>query len=126
MSKDQIVSQALASISSGQAQVLADAIGVAVDQSALEQKASDGTLSQADLDKAVADAVSAAQAVDAQALADAQAKAQADLAALQASLDSVTAKELGEEAAVKALQDAMAAVQASWDAVKALFPAPQP
>lgn len=86
MSKDQILADAISGISSGQAQVLQQVIGDALDKMALEQKASDGTLSQSDLDNAVA----------------------AQKAADQAALDAAVQKDIDD---VKAGQDALQAAQ---------------
>ncbi len=95
---------------------------------ALDQKGADGTLSQGDVDAAVAlqkqadDAALAGQiAADGQALSDAQAASATALSDLQSKLDAMTEKEGLEEKSVKDLQTAMDTVQASWDAVKALF-----
>lgn len=117
MSKAQIVADAISAISAGQAQVLNDAIGAAVDAAGVEQKASDGTLTQADLDKAVADATAA----DAQALADAHAKADADLAALQVKLDAIITTEQSEKQVIVGLQNSVGQVQAALDAIKAII-----
>ncbi len=119
MAKEEVVAAQLAAIQSAQTQALVDGLGAVYDQAALDQKAADGTLSQADVDAAVA----AAQAVDAQALADATAQFNSDLAAVQTALDDMTAKEAMEEEAVKAVQASIDSVQASFDAIRALFPA---
>lgn len=110
MSRDQIISDAVSAIQSGQLQVLQDAVGKAVDQSAVEQKASDGTLTQADLDAAVKSAtdalnaqvasLQAQDAVDAKAASDAQAA----LADLQSKFNDLSQKEGLEEQQVAALQ----------------------
>ncbi len=126
MSRDQIVADALTAISSGQAQVLTDAVGAAVDASALEQKASDGTLGQGDLDAAVAAAVAplnAQIAQDATDLAAAHADADAKLAALQTSFDALTIDDTTKTAEVKNFTDSVAALSAALDAFKALIPA---
>lgn len=121
MSRDEIVSKALSDISTGQAQVLADAIGAAVDQSAIEQKASDGTLNQGDLDAAVASAVAAAvaplndqiaaltaqDAADVQAGKDALAALSAVKDALQAQFDSLSVKEGQEASVISGLQGSL-------------------
>lgn len=72
-------------------------------------------------DQALADALAADQAVDEAKLAELQAQCDVDKAALQVKIDELVAKQANDEATVKGLQDAMSAVQASWDAVKALF-----
>lgn len=124
MSKEQIVADALQAISAGQSQVLSDAIGKAVDQSAVEQKASDGTLSQADLDKAVADALAAQKVVDDKALADAKAAADAAMADIQKQLSDMSAKEQAEEGVISSLQGSLQKAQDAIAAVVALFPKP--
>lgn len=142
MSKEKIVSDAVSAIQAGEAQVLNDAIGSAVDQAALEQKASDGTLTSSDLDAAVkaatdplnasiaalqaqlagdAETLTASQAADAQALADVQTKAASDIAAVQASLDAMTAKEQLEEGAVSDVSAKVAAAQQSLADMTAAF-----
>ncbi len=114
MSKADIVAAALSAISAGSAQVLSDAVGAAVDQSALEQKASDGTLGQGDLDAAVAAAVAP---LNEQILALTD-KDAADIAAgvaalsdLQGKLDTLAAKESVEAGIVNGLKDSLAALQ---------------
>lgn len=137
MSREEIVSKALSDIVTGQAQVLSDVIGAAVDQSAIEQKASDGTLSQGDLDTAVAAAVEPLNqkigelqlviATDEQALVDAHVEADAKLAEVTSALAAMTADDVVKTKAVTDLQGSVAAVQAALDSIKALlFPAPVP
>lgn len=117
MSKEDVVSAAVSSIQSAQAQALSDGLGSVYDAGLAAAPVATGGLSQADVDAAVA----AAQAADAQALADAQAAAAAALAAVQSQLDQMTAKEQLEEAAVSGLQSSVVAVQAALDAIKALI-----
>ncbi len=129
MGKSDFVAQQLAAIQSGQTQVISDALGATFDEGALEQKASDGTLTQGDVDAAVAAAVAplnaqiadltAKDAADVQALADAQAKAVSDLAALQGLLDAAVSADVADKALVSNLQGSIAAVQTSLDAIKA-------
>lgn len=144
MSKKQILSDALADIAVGELQVRSDAIGKALDAMALEQKASDGTLSQSDVDQAVAAAVaplnqqisdlSAKDAADIQAAIDAKASGDAAVLDIQGKLDSalssladMTAKEQFEEQAVADVKLKIEAVQASFDVVKGIFfPPPVP
>lgn len=94
-----------------------------------------GGFAQSDIDAAVKAAVDPLNAQisglqsqvvsDAQSLSDAQAKAASDLAAVQQALSDMTAKEQLEEQAVLGLQNSVAAVQQSLDAIKALI-IPQP
>lgn len=70
-------------------------------------------------------------ASDAQAMSDAQAKAASDLAAAQKALADMTAKEQLEEQAVADVKAKIDQVQASFDAIRAIFvppaaPAPAP
>lgn len=120
MSKVDVVAAGVAAIQSGQAQVLTDQLGLVYDAAALEQKASDGTLSQADVDAAVA----AAQAVDAKALADAQAAGALALADLQSKMDALAAKEGQEASVIAGLQAAKDQLAAALAALSALFPVP--
>lgn len=102
-------------------QAVLDVIGMAYDKGAAEAPAPTGTLTQEQLDAAVA----AAQDVDAKVLADAQAAALASHDALQAALDAMTAKELVEEGAVADIATKIASVQAAFDKIKGLlFPPP--
>lgn len=136
MSRDQILSDALSAISAGQAQVLSSSIGQALDAMALEQKASDGTLSQGDLDKAVADAVAplnqqisdlqVLDAADKQAILDAKAAGDAALASLQGQFDSLKASKDVEDGVISGLNDSIVKIQGALDALHALFPAPVP
>lgn len=134
--KADIVSQAVAAIQAGEAQVMSDAIGAAVDEAALEQKASDGTLTQADLDaavKAASDplnaqiaALQAQDASDAKAASDAQAAlsdAQSQLASAQASVSDLTAKLEADDAAVNGLKSSMAALQSADQQLQAVLAA---
>lgn len=116
MTRDESISQGMDAIKQGQM----DALGVSFDNGSASGA---GGFSQADIDKAVAQA----QALDAQALKDAQDKATADLAAVQSALDAMTAKEGIEEKAVAKVNDSVEQLQASLDAIKALLsPAPAP
>jgi hypothetical protein len=136
MSRDQIIADALSAIQAGQAQVLSDSVSAAVDASALEQKSSDGTLSQSDVDAAVAAAVaplnqqlsdlSAKDALDMQAAVDAKAAGDASVAAIQAQLDSLSAAKSVEDGVIAGLNSSIASIQGALDALHALFPpAPQ-
>lgn len=132
MSKDQIVSDAKASLVSGQDLVLSQVLGSVYDLAAQEQKASDGTLSQGDLDAAVAAAVaplnqqisdlSAKDAADLQLLSDAQAK----LADLSAKFDVLVAKEGIEAGIVAEFQASLAGMQKVVADLIGLQPAPVP
>ncbi len=138
MAKEDVVAAGVAAVQAADAQALSDQLGIAYDAGALDQKASDGTLSQGDLDAAVSAALAtakvesdavlaAAQAVDAQALADAQAQGAVALDAVQAALDAMTAKEQLEEEAVADVAAKILSVQAAFDAIKAiLVPVPVP
>ena len=129
MAKSDTVATQLAAIQTAETQAITDGLGACYDQGEVDQKASDGTLTQADLDAAVAAAVAplntqiatltAQDAADVQALADAQAKAVSDLAALQAQLDAAVSADVADKALVSNLQGAVAAVQTSLDAIKA-------
>lgn len=120
MAKQDVISAGVIAIQAAEAQALSDQLGLAYDAGAVDQKASDGTLTQADLDAAV----SAAKAVDAQAMSDAKAASDAALADLQAKLDALSQKEGQEAGVIAGLQSSVAAVQASLAAVVALLPAP--
>ena len=122
MSKEQIVADGVAGIQAGQVQVLSDQLGLVYDAAALEQKASDGTLSQADVDAAVA----AAQAVDAQALAAAQAASDAALAELQGQLTALSLKEGQEASVIAGLQASKDALAAALATLAGLFPVVAP
>ncbi|MGZ3744419.1 MAG: hypothetical protein ACXVB1_00015 [Pseudobdellovibrionaceae bacterium] len=137
MGKVDIIAKAKADLIAGQDAVLEQVIGAACDASALEQKASDGTLSQSDVqpmidaavEKALADAkvisdkaLSDAQAVDAQALADEHAKMQAQVDDLTSKLADMTTKDQIAEKAVGSFQGALSALQASLDTLKSMVP----
>lgn len=123
MAKQEAVAAMVAAVQAAQLQALTDAGNTLYDQAAADQKASDGSFTQADINAAV----SAAQGVDAKALADSQAQAAAALAAVQQQLVAMTAKEQAEENVVIGLQSSVSQVQAALDAIKALiFPAPVP
>jgi hypothetical protein len=77
---------------------------------------------QKDADQVVIDGLNAQISKDAQDLSDAQAKALSDLAALQVALDAMTQKEQLEEQAVADVKAKIDSVQASFDAIRALFP----
>lgn len=134
MSREQIISDALSAISAGQSQVLVDAVSAAVDQSAIEQKASDGTLSQGDVDAAVAAAVAplmvqisdlqAMDAVDKQAVIDVKAQGDAALADLQSQFDAIKAAKDVEDGVISSLNASIVSIQGALDALHALFPAP--
>lgn len=120
MAKTDVVSAGIAAIQSAETQALSDQLGIAYDAGATDQKASDGTFTQADIDAAV----TAAQAVDAQALAAAQATSDAAQAAIQAQLTALSTKEAPEAAAIAGLQASVAAAQVALAAIVALFPTP--
>lgn len=117
MSKTEVVAAQLSAVQSAQTQALSDGLGACYDAGLADAAPATTGLTQADVDAAVA----AAQSVDAKALADAQAQAASDLAAVQSALEAMTAKEQLEEEAVAAVNASIAQVQASFDAIKALF-----
>lgn len=131
--KEDVVKSGVEGVAAGQAQVLVDQMGMVYDQAYAEGKAAEGGggLSQADVDKAVADQ----KAIDDQALSDAHAEAdaaladvQSKMADLQKQLDDMTAKDVVDAAAAASAADlakSVAAMQTALDAIKALFPAPQ-
>lgn len=139
MSKEAIVAAAVAAVQAGELQILNDQFNSVYDQAALEQKASDGTLSQADLDKAVAaqkaadqaaiDAAVAQDAADVKAGQDAVAAGKAALVDLQSKFDALSAKEGVEAGTLASLQAAKDKLQAVLDALNAIIvppPAPAP
>lgn len=119
MAKVDVVAAQKAAYLAAQDAVIETALEATYDAAVADQPVSTGTggFTQADIDAAVL----AAQGVDAQALADAQAKALADIGAVQQALTDMTAKEQMEESAVAAVQQSVLAVQASFDAIKALL-----
>ena len=139
MGKAEAVAAQLAAVLAGQNQALSDGLGACYDAGLADAPAPPpaGGFSQADLDAAVAAAVGPLQAKISQDAADLSA-AQADcaqkLAELQAALDAMTAKELGEEGLVSQLQGSVAAVQDALDKIKSFVagalnppsPAPAP
>lgn len=138
--KADFVAAQKAAILVGQDAALQSGLDSVWDQAALEQKASDGTLSQGDLDAAVAAAVGPLNeqigvlqgqvSADADVLKAAQDKAAEDLGAVSQALIDMTAKEQLEEQAVADVVAKINQVQASFDAIKALLapvaPAPEP
>lgn len=125
MAKEDVVAAQYQAIQDGEAELVKGALGACYDQGVADQAAAGGSgagFSQADIDAAVAKAVSDAQAVDAQALSDAQASAAASLAAVQQSLVDMTAKEQLEEQAVAQFQGSLASLQGALDQFKALIP----
>lgn len=129
MVKADVVAAAVISIQGAQSQALSDGLGAVYDQGAVDQKASDGTLTQADLDAAIAAAVgplnsqiAALQAQDASDIA----AGQAALATLQASFDALSVKEASEAGVVSGLQGSIGSIQGALAALQALFPAPAP
>ncbi len=132
MSKTDIVSAQKSAILSGQDAALQAGLEAVYDQAATEQKASDGTLSQSDLDAAVAAAVAPLN----QQVADLTAKDASDVAAgqaalvdLQGKLDALAAKESVEAGTLAALQsakDSLAKVLADLSGIGAPVPVPAP
>lgn len=122
MGKTDVVAAGVSAFQAAETQMLTDQFSAFYDSVVADVgTGTGGGFTQADIDSAV----QAAQAVDAQALADAQAQAATDLAAVQQQLSDMTTKEQGEEQVVINLQQSVAAVQSSLDAIKSLiFPAP--
>jgi hypothetical protein len=131
MSKEDTVSAQKQAIIDGESAVIEQALGAAFDAGFSEGAASvppPDADEQAKIDAAVLAAVTPLQAQidqDAKDLADAHAKADADLAAVNQSLADMTAKEQMEEQAVADVKAKIDSVQASFDAIRALF-SPQP
>ncbi len=129
MGMAEFVASQKAAILAGQDAALEGGLEAVWVESALEQKASDGTLTQGDLDaaiKAATDPLNAQIAQDAADLTAAHADADAKLAALQTSLDAMTADDATKTKAVTDLQGSVAGVQAALDAIKALLSPPVP
>ncbi len=129
MAKADVVAAQLALVQAAEVQAVSDGLGNCYDQGALDQKASDGTFQQSDIDaavKAAVDPLNAQIASDATILAAAQAKAVSDLGLLQVSFDALNAKEQLEENAVAGLQASIGQVQAALDAIKAIILPPPP
>lgn len=111
MARADVQAAGLAAIQAADAQAISDNLGVAYDAGATDQKASDGTFTQADIDAAVA----AQAASDNAAIVAAQA-AQANL---QASLDALSAKEAPEAALLQQISAGASALQAALSALLA-------
>ncbi len=118
MSKTDTIAAQKAALLAAQDGAIDAALGATWDQAALEQKGADGTMSQADVDAAVA----AAQAVDQKAFDDAKAASDAAMTDLQAKLDAAVAAKSADETVLQGLQDAAAKFQAAADLVHSLFP----
>jgi hypothetical protein len=131
MSKSEFVAAQKAAIIAGQDAAIQSGLDSVWDQAALEQKASDGTLGQPDLDAAVKAATDPLNAqiatlqsqisADAETLKAAQDKAASDLEAVNKALTDMTAKEQLEEQAVADVVAKINQVQASFDAIKSLL-----
>jgi hypothetical protein len=129
MAKVIIVGAAKAALLAAQDGAIDTALSSAYDGGAVDQKVSDGTLTQADLDaavKAATDPLNAQIASDATALAAAHADADAAAASAKAALDAMTADDAVKSKAVSDLQGSVAAVQAALDSIKALLSPPTP
>lgn len=114
MSKIDIVAQIKAQIIQGQDQALEAGLEALYDQAAAEQKASDGTLTQADIDAAVKAAVDPlnAQIAELQAQDAADIKAGQDaVAALQVKFDELAQKEGIEASVIAGLQQSLGVLQ---------------
>lgn len=106
MTRADVISAGVLAIQAAEASALGSALGAAYDQGGVDQKASDGTFTQADIDSAVA----AAQAVDAAAQA-------AAVKVVQDALTALIVKESAEASELVALQSGISALVA-------LFPVP--
>jgi len=136
LGQDQVVQQALALIQQEQSQALVDGLNMAYTGGATDQKASDGTFTQADIDAAVKAATDPLNAQIATITAQDQtdqanlAAAQANLASVQQQLAAMTAQDQSDKALVANFQTSVAQLQASLDAIKAalaaILPAPTP
>lgn len=141
MGKAEAVLAQKAALMQAQDAAIDAALGATWDQSAVEQKASDGTLSQADLDAAVKAAVDplmqqisdlqVKDAADVQAIADAKAAGDAALSDLQKKFDDLAAKEGMEASAIAGLQSAKSALESVLATLAGLqqpapVPAPEP
>ncbi len=134
MGKADTVSAQLAAIQTAETQALTDGLGVCYDQGGIDQKASDGTLTQADLDAAVAAAtgplnaqitqLNAQVVTDASNLSAAQAQAAQQLASVQSQLDAMTAQDQVDKGLVLNFQNSISALQTALDALKAAIPVP--
>ena len=132
MSKPDVVSAAKASFVSAQDGALQSFGESCYDGGAVDQKASDGTLTQADLDaavKAATDPLNAQIAQDATDLAKAHSDADAAAAALKTSTDALAAMTADDASKTKAVADVQAnavALQAALDVIKGLLAPPAP
>lgn len=137
MSKEQIVSDAKSALVVAQDAALQSTLESVYDQAATEQKASDGTLTQGDVDSAVAAAVAplnqqiadltAKDAADMQSAVDAKAAGDQAVAAVQAQLDALSAKELVEAGVIDGLKGSVGILQDVVAKLSALTaPAPTP
>ena len=137
MGRDEAIQKGLDALLQGQK----DALGGAFDDGAASVPAGGGGFSQADMDKAVADAVAAAQGVDAadlaqkiadlqaadaQAMSDAKAVADQAFADLQKQFSDVSAAKSAEDAVVQGLQSGAAQIKAAYDALIAIIQPSQP
>lgn len=86
MAKADVIAAAVVSIQAAEAQALSDGLGSVYDQGALDQKSSDGTFTQADIDAAVA------------------AKGVSDQAAVDALTQQVSALQADDDAKSKIIQ----------------------
>lgn len=130
MSKEQIIADAKAALASGRDAIESQVLSDVADKSALEQKASDGTLGQGDLDAAVAAAVAplneqiaalqAQDAADVKAGQDAVAAVQSQVADVQSKLDLALKDKSADEAVIKGLQSSAAALKGLVDQLNAI------
>jgi hypothetical protein len=128
MSKEQVLADAKVAFAQKQDEVLSQVLGDVFDKAQAEVPPSQGGFSQADIDKAVADAVAALQAkddADVKALADAHAEADAAIADLKGQLDAAVKSKQAEDSVVQGLQAKADEIQKLIDALRGLvMPAP--
>lgn len=108
MARQDVIQQQLAAVQTSETQALTDALGAAYDQGATDQKASDGTLTQADLDAAVAAAV---DPLNQQIAAFPAQQAAAVSAALDQAVGVVQSEETDLESKIQALKPSAPASQ---------------
>jgi hypothetical protein len=118
--KAETVQAGVAQVQQAQTQALSDALGAAYDAGATDQKGLDGSFTQMDIDRAVADA----QGVDAAAFQAAQDKSTKALADIQAKVDALAAKEGQEASVIAGFQKSVTGLQAALAALSALIPTP--
>lgn len=139
MSKQDVVASQKIAIALGQEAVLEAGLGACYDQGLADAPVGVGGISQEQADAMVASAVAVAlvesnaklaelqslfdadEVADAAELQSAKEQLQGQIAALQVSLDEMTAKEALEAQAVANVQASIEQVQSAFDAIKALL-----